>query len=419
MAEAGWVSDVRVFGGLKFVKLRDRRGTVQLVFPKKAVSAELFDSVDSLSKESVVWAEGVAKKSAQAVGGMEVVPSQMKVLSQAEAPIPLDISGKIDSDLSARFDWRFLDLRQEKVRALFSVRSVFFRLVVDFFERNGFTCIQSPKLTSAGVESGAELFKVDYFGRPAYLAQSPQIYKQMMVAAGFERVFELGPVFRAEKSNTTRHVTEFTGLDMEMGFIESENDVMDVLEELFKDVLTRLPGACAKELEILGVSVQVPKKIPRIPLQEARNWLKSQGKVLPAEEDLDPEGEQMAGKWVKEKFGEEFVFLTRYPWIKRPFYHMKPEGEPGLTRSFDLLWNGLEVCTGAQREHRYEILKSQAKEKGLDLDSMADYAAIFRYGCPPHGGAGLGLDRLMAQLLHLENVKEAILLPRDPLRLTP
>ncbi|HIH17020.1 MAG TPA: aspartate--tRNA(Asn) ligase, partial [Candidatus Diapherotrites archaeon] len=248
---------------------------------------------------------------------------------------------------------------------------------------------------------------------------SPQIYKQMMVCAGFEKVYEIGAVYRAEKSQTTRHLTEFTGIDFEMGFIDSFHDPMDVIEGMFRHVIAELNKNCAKELALFNRKPVVPKKIPRLSLDEAKKLLAAQGKKIPDGEDLDPEGERLIAKIVKEKFGEEFVFLTHYPWGKRPFYHMRPVDDPKVTLSFDLVWNGIEVSTGAQREHRYEVLKAQAKEKGLDLDAMKDYANLFKYGAPPHGGAGLGLDRFVECLLELDNIREGILLPRDPIRLTP
>ncbi|MBN2127294.1 MAG: aspartate--tRNA(Asn) ligase [Candidatus Diapherotrites archaeon] len=415
----GWVSELRIFGGIKFIVLRDRTGLAQIVLPKKEVSKELFDLVDSFSKESVILVHGLVKKAEQAMNGFEIVPEKIELISKAEAPIPLDISGKIESDLSSRLDWRFLDLRTLKNNALFKIRSKTFKAVIDYFDSLDFTAIQTPKITSAGVESGAELFEIKYFDKKAFLSQSPQIYKQMMVAAGFEKVYEIGPIFRAEKSHTTRHLTEFTGVDFEMGFIKDESTVMDIIEGMLKHIISSIKKECEKELKLFEVELIVPTKIPRIPIQEIRKMLKEKGKIIPENDDLDAEAEELLGKIVKEKFNSEFVFATNYPFTKRPFYHMKPENDSNGTRSFDLIWNGVEIATGAQREHRYEILKAQGKEKGVNLDEMKDYAAIFKYGCPPHGGVGFGLDRIVQRMLKLENIKEALLLPRDPERLNP
>ncbi len=416
---AGWVSDIRDLGGLKFFVMRDKAGIVQITLPKKSVAKDVLAVADDVSKESVIQVEGEVKEAKQAPGGFEVVPEKLLLLSKAASPVPIDLSGKIETDLSKRLDYRFLDLRPEKRRAIFKIRSKMFKFCTEFFDKEGFTIIQTPKLTVAGVESGAELFPVVYFEREAFLSQSPQIYKQMMVAAGFERVFEIGPVFRAEKSHTTRHLTEFTGVDFEMGFISGPDDVMDEIEEMIKYIIKRLNEECKQELQMWGIDVKVPKKIPRITMVEAKKLLAAKGKKLPAEDDLDAEGEKQLGEIVKEKFKEEFVFVTLYPAKKRPFYHMMPANDKSVTLSYDLIWNGVEIATGSQREHRYEVLKKQAAEKGVDLDAMRDYANIFKYGCPPHGGVGLGLDRMVEQLLKLDNIREAILLPRDTERLTP
>lgn len=414
-----WVHEIRDLGNLKFLVLKDRTGFLQVTAKKGVVREEILSAIDSLSKESCVLVEGKVEKAAKAPNGIELLPEKIEILSKAFAPVPIDTSGKIQSDLSTRLDYRFLDLRNPKNLAVFKIRSSIFKYSTEFFDSKGFVNIQTPKLTTAGVESGAELFPVLYFGKEAFLSQSPQIYKQMMVAAGFERVYDIGSVFRAEKSHTVRHVTEFTGVDFEMGFIESEADVMDVIEAYFKYFLEKVSKDHRKELEVLGVKFSVPKKIPRITIEEAKKLLSEKGKKLSREDDLDAEAEKLLGEIIQKKFKEDFVFVTEYPWKTRPFYHMKPEGKKDLTKSFDLIWRGEEVATGAQREHRYEVLKAQAKEKGLDLDKMKDYANIFKYGCPPHGGVGLGLDRMVQMLLGLENVKEAILLPRDPERLTP
>jgi aspartyl-tRNA synthetase len=416
---AGWVQDVRIFGGIKFIIMKDRKGTLQLTLRKGEVPQEAFKLCDELTKESCIEAIGVVKPSEKARMGVELLPQELKVLNLADAPTPIDTSGKIQSDLSVRLDHRFLDLRNREKIALFEIRSAVYKFAVEYFDDMGFVNINSPKLTVMGAESGAELFEVDYFGRKAYLAQSPQIYKQMFVVAGFERVYEIGPVFRAEKSHTTRHLTEFTGIDFEQGFIESEHDVMDTVEGLARYIAENTKKRCTEQLEILGKEVMVPRKVPRISLDEAKTMLKEHGKLLPEHEDLDAEAEKLLGKIVREQYGEPMVLVYHYPWAKRPFYHMLCDHTDKCTKSFDLLWNGLEVATGSQREHRLEILKKQAKEKGVNLETMKPYLEIFQYGAPPHGGTGFGLDRIMEAMLQLPNIREAVLLPRDPERLTP
>lgn len=291
----------------------------------------------------------------------------------------------------------------------------------EFWAEHGFLEVHSPKLTPAATESGSELFTVPYFETEACLAQSPQFYKQMAMAAGFDRIFEIGPVFRANPSFTTRHDTEFTSVDMEVSWIDSHEDVMKIEETWLAYILSRISTEYGSEIEeTFGVKVVVPTlPFPRISLEEARVILAAQGHIISHKEDLDPEGERRLARHILEQHGHEFVFVTDYPVSVRAFYHMRQEDNPEITKSFDLLWKGLEVTTGAQREHRYERLKQQAEEKGVDLDSIRDYLGFFRYGCPPHGGMGVGLTRLLMILLNRSTVREVTYLYRGPNRLTP
>jgi len=415
----GWVQDLRNLSKIKFLILRDRSGDMQTIALKGATEEASFDALGSITNESVVEIVGTPKKNKESRWGIEVLIRNIKVVSASASPLPIDNSDKGQTHIDKRIDHRFLDTRNLKKQAIFKVRGKIAKILTNFFDNKGFTNINTPKITNIGVESGAELFIIDYFGKPAYLAQSPQIYKQMFVAGGFERVYEIGPVFRAEKSHTTRHLTEFTGVDFEMGFIDDYDDVMDLIEEMFIDLMSNLSTEAAEELKMLGVELQVPKKIPRLTMEEAKKMVAKKGKKYQDDEDLDAEGERILGEMIKEKYNSEFVFLTLFPWAVKPFYQMKPEGKADVTKSFDLLFNGVEVCSGSQREHRYEILKKQAKVKGLDLDKMAEYAEIFKYGAPPHGGAGFGLDRIAQRLLKLDNIREAVLLPRDPERTKP
>jgi len=415
---SGWVQEIRDLGKLKFLILKDKTGIVQVAMPKGHVPEKVMEEAGKLTKETAISVVGEVKEAKQAPNGFEIVPEKLEVLGHAEAPTPIDTSGKIESDLSKRLDHRFLDLRNEKGLAIFKVRSKFFKALVEFFDKEGFTNVNTPKITSAGAESGSELFPVVYFDKQAFLSQSPQLYKQTLVCAGFERVYEIAPVFRAENSNTPRHQTEFTGVDFEMGFIKDFNDVMDMIEEMIKFCIARLREECREELALWKIGLRVPKQIPRITMAEAKKMLAEKGKRIPEKEDLDAEAEKMLGELVKKKFGEDFVFVTKYPIEKRPFYHYYSK-EGKTTDSFDLIWNGVEIATGAQREHRYEILKKQAKEKGVNLDEMGFYAEIFRFGCPPHGGVGFGLDRMVQRLFGFDNIREAVLFPRDPERISP
>lgn len=417
----GWVDSLRVQGKISFLILRDREGVIQCFLNK-----ELTTKHKDLSKESVVLVKGnVKKRPAKQVrkelmtGEIELEATGLKVLSKAETPLPIEIEEETTTHIDKRLDYRFLDVRRNKIKAVFKVRSKVYQASVEFFAQEGFISIQTPKLTASGVESGAEEFKIDYFGRKAALSQSPQVYKQMFVAAGLDKVYEIAPVFRAEKSHTTRHLTEFTGIDFEMGFIKDEHDVMDIVEKYMKFILEKVKKECDAELKLLGVKINVPKKIPRLEMKEVKKLLKKWGKKIPEDEDLDPEGEKMINEIVKKKYNSELLFVINYPWKTRPFYHMRPEKDLKGTKSFDLIYRGVELATGAQREHRLKVLETQAKAKGVNLKKMAFYRDIFRFGCPPHGGAGLGLDRITEQLLGLGNVREAILLPRDVERLTP
>lgn len=415
----GWVQDLRNLSKIKFLILRDRTGDMQTIALKGTTEDASFAALGNITNESVVEIVGTPKKNKESRWGIEVLIKTISVLSAAATPLPVDNSDKGQTHIDKRIDHRFLDTRNLKKQAIFKVRGKIAKILTNFFDSKGFTNINTPKITTIGVESGAELFILDYFGKPAYLAQSPQIYKQMFVTGGFERVYEIGPIFRAEKSHTTRHLTEFTGVDFEMGFINDYDDVMDLIEEMFIYLMNNLSSEAVEDLKTLGVELEVPKKIPRITMEEAKKMLAKKGKKYKDDEDLDPEGEKLLGELIKEKYGSEFVFVTLFPAAVRAFYHMKPEGRADVTKSFDLLFNGVEICTGAQREHRYEILKKQAKAKGIDLDQMAEYAEIFQYGVPPHGGAGFGLDRITQRLLKLDNIREAVLLPRDPERTRP
>nr|MBA4404788.1 aspartate--tRNA(Asn) ligase [Nanoarchaeum sp.] len=414
----GWAHELRDLAKIKFVLLRDEQGILQCAIK----TGKPFDNFGELSQESVVEITGIVKKAQVkspevSIKEFEIEVSELKLLNKAEM-LPIQVIEKeIDTGLAKRLDYRFIDTRKRNISAIFKIRSSIYKNIVDFFDSESFVIINTPKITTIGLESGADSFVVDYFGKKAVLAQSPQFYKQMFTNGGFVRVMEIGQVYRAEKSNTTRHLTEFTGVDFEMGFIKDENDIMDMIEQMFKYIITNVKKEKEEELKILNVDLKVPKKIPRISMAELKKVLAKKGKKLKDDDDLDAESEKMIGEYVLEKFGEEFVFVTEYPFARRPFYHMKPENDLKSTRSFDLLWRGVEIATGAQREHRLDILQKQAKEKGVKIPKI--YEDIFRYGAIPHGGVGFGLDRITQRMLNLENIREALLLTRDMDRLTP
>jgi aspartyl-tRNA synthetase len=411
-AIAGWAQTLRLQRALQFVIVRDHTGAVQVTHRRDGTDLDRL--LDGLSAESAVRVTGqVVANPVVSLGGLELIPTLVVVENRAEAPLPIDAN----TGPEGRQDWRFLDVRRRPAaRLVFAVQTTVEQAMRSFAYAHGCTEMHTPKLMGTASESGAGVFEVGYFGRPAYLAQSPQFYKQLAIAAGVDRVFEVGPVFRAEPSFTSRHATEFTGVDVELGWIDGVEDVMDFEERMLAHVLASVEAEHGAALaEHFGAKVVVPAvPFPRITMAEA---LEIAG--TPGRDDLDPAGERAVAAWVRERTGHEFAFVTQYPASVRPFYHHRPAGSPGLTDSFDLLWKGLEITTGAQREHRYDVLLAQAAEKGLSPEPMRWYVDCFRYGCPPHGGFGLGLGRVLMVLLGLDSIREATFLFRGPNRLAP
>lgn len=415
----GFVDTVRDQKNVQFIILRDHTGKVQLVNVKKEGDNELSSLISSLTLESTIVVEGKVTAAPNVkLGGIEVELNSITVTSVAENPIPI----AADSSQEKQMDWRQISLRTEKNTLIFQVQTAMERAMRSFWYENDFLEIHSPKLMGTASESGSELFELDYFyNKKAYLSQSPQFYKQMAIASGFDRIFEIGPVFRANPSFTSRHDTEFTSVDMEFAGIESHHDIMAVEEEWITYFLSKLKNEYGEKIkDTFGVDVVVPTlPFPRITLLEAKQLLADKGHVIDESIDLDPQGERMLCKHFQEKLGHEFVFVTDYPANVRAFYHMRHDDKPELTKSFDLLWKGLEITTGAQREHRLEILKKQATERGFEHGPLEDYFNFFRYGCPPHGGCGIGLTRLLMILLNISNVREVTYLYRGPKRLRP
>lgn len=417
---AGWVHVVRAQSKIIFIVLRDREGTIQSVVLPDA--ADAFAAAKKLCHESVIALEGTLVSAEQAPRGLEVHVQKIDVLSAAdpELPMPIVDKGTNEADQTIRLDYRWLDLRKPAKLLTFKIWTAVEEAFREYFIANGFLQIHSPKLMSSPSESGAEVFEVKYFDDLAYLAQSPQFYKQMAMAAGFERVFEIGPVFRAEPSFTTRHATEFTGFDFEMSFIKSHQDVMDLWANALVHILKRVASAHGPSIEeAYEIKIQTPTlPFPQFTMAEAKALLKKHN-VPSNKDDLSPEEERRLGAIIKEQHGHDFVYVTEYPTSVRPFYHMRDAGHRRVTMSFDLLWKGIEITTGAQREHRYDILRSQATEAGLNLDLIQHYLNFFRYGCPPHGGAGIGPGRMIMTLLNLSSIRESTYIYRGVKRLTP
>ena len=418
---AGFVQTIRDQGSIKFLIVRDISRSVQVVITKS--SPEAMKIAESLNLESVVEIIGLAKEEKQAPDGIEIQAEKIKILSlsASELPIPVIEKGQEETDQQIRLDWRWIDLRKPKRALIFKVWTFMEQAFREYWTQNDYIEIHSPKLMSVPSESGAELFEVKYFDRKAYLAQSPQFYKQMAMAAGFEKVFEVGPVFRANPSFTSRHDTEFTGYDVEISFIESHQEVLEEEQKVIRYVIEKLKEKFGKEISAFYCrDLIVPKlPFPQVTMRQAKEILARLGVPSEKEGDLSPEEERKLSDYILEKEGHEFLFVTEYPIEVRPFYHMRLETNPKLTKSFDLLWSGLEITTGAQREHRYDVLVAQAKEKGLTLKPIQFYLNFFKYGCPPHGGFGLGPTRMLMKIFNIGNVREVTYLYRGVKRLEP
>jgi aspartyl-tRNA synthetase len=409
---------VRNLGGISFVILRDKHGVLQIAVPKKKVPPEIFDELTSVSRESVVRISGIVKESNQAKMGFEIVPTSVEVLSRAASPLPLGVVDKVGVEIETRYNNRFMDLRKADVRAVFEIKSMVLDLIDEYLRNEGFVEVFTPKIVASGAEGGASLFEIKYFDKIAYLAQSPQLYKQMLMSTGLDRVYEIGPAFRAEPSDTIRHVSEFISYDGEMAFVSSQRDVMDTIEGCMLHIIKGIMERGSKHLEVLGTAVTLPRSpFPVLTYSNAVEKLISEGRPMKEGEDLGTEDEKALGEFMRSK-GYDIYWIVEYPEASKPFYIMEKDGTP-FSHSFDLDYLGQEIASGGQREHRYDMLISRMEKKGLDVSSFKFYLDAFMYGMPPHGGWGLGLERLVQKMLGLPNVREAILFPRDRNRLTP
>lgn len=410
----GFVHTTRVQSKIIFLVLRDITGIVQVIVMKDSPT---FETVKGLTSESVVEVVGKVKSEANAPGGLEIDIISINVLSVANADIPMPIfmkKGAEETEAPIRFDYRWLDLRKPEKAQIFKVWTELEKGIRDYFVKNNFIQIYTPAFMNTASETGADVFEVKYFDRKAYLAQSPQFYKQMGIASGFEKVFMAGPVFRAELSFTTRHLTEFTGWDFEIAYINSHHDLMDLEEGILVSGFEALKKAFPE------MNITIPTRpFPRIPIVEVKKILAGKNIGSPEDHDISPEEERAIYEYVKEKYNHDFVFVTDYHKSKSAFYHMRTTEDADRSRRADLLYRGIEITTLAQREHRIDVLEKQAIEKGMDLEVLKDYLNFFRWGCPPHGGGGIGPGRLIMKILDLPNVREATYLPRDVKRLNP
>jgi aspartyl-tRNA synthetase len=412
---AGWIHEERDLGGLTFLLVRDRTGILQVTIPKKKVSAEVLAAVKKASRESVISCEGIVRAIEKAPGGRELVPETFNVISYADTPLPLDVSEKVPAELDTRLDVRYLDLRKPRVNAIFLIRNAALRAISEYLWDHHFTQVQTPKIVAAATEGGTELFPLAYFDKEAFLNQSPQLYKQMLMGAGFDRVFEIGPIFRAEEHNTVRHLNEAISIDIEMSFAD-DLDAMKMLEKIVSHAYLKIVDVCSDELAILGLNdFDIPKTpFPKITYQEAIDIATAKGEILSFGDDLSTAAEKIVG----DEMGTMY-FITEWPSSIRPFYSMPFVNDPEICRAFDMMHPKMELSSGAQRCHIYDLLVNQIKSKGLNPDAFEFYLNPFRYGMPPHAGWGLGAERLIMVMLNLQNIREGVLFPRDRHRVSP
>ncbi len=412
---AGWVEDIRNIGSIAFIIIRDKKGTLQVTGLKKE-HPELFEKLVNLPRESVVSVKGLCQKSGKARNGYEILPHEVKVLSPSDSPLPLGVVDKVDADLDTRLDNRFIDLRKSDVQSIFQIRSAVIGSVHETLRSMDFYEVHTPKLIGTSSEGGTDVFKLGYFDRDAYLAQSPQLYKQMLMSSGFDRVYEIAWYFRAEEHNTRRHLNESTAVDVEMAFIENEEDVMRVLETLVSSMWTRA-GDQINALKTLDKSLEVPSiPFPRVTYDEALSLLSDHNCEVEWGEDLSTEEEKLLGTIMQEK-GHDFYFITKYPLSAKPFYTMPKEEK--YSCGFDLECKGVELASGSQRIHDVDLLTKRMESLELKTEAFESYLKSFKYGMPPHGGFGFGIERFMMELLDIYNIRECILFPRDRTRLYP
>ena len=417
----GFVDNIRNLQYVQFVILRDGTGKLQMTIEKNDENKDLVQIVDSLTLESTVKVNGKLLESPKVkLNGMELIPNKIEVTSKSLPELPIDIKNKDNTLRETRLDYRFLDLRREDNNLFFKCETLFEHALRQYCIDNNFIEIHSPKIAAGAAESGAEVFKIDYFGQTACLSQSPQFYKQMAMASNFDKVFEIGPAFRAENSHTSYHATEINMADVEMSYIDSYEDVMDFEEKWIKYALDKLKEKYGEAIEkqfnvkISDTSI----KIPRITFAEGKKILKEKfNYVGEREDDLERKEENLLCEYAKKEYNSDFIFVTKFPFSARPFYHNLDEN--GLTNSYDLLFKGIEITTGAQREHRVDILEKQMIEKGIKPESLDFYLDFFRYGMPPHGGFAIGIARVLMQIFEIDNIREATFIYRGPTRLNP
>jgi len=412
---AGWVHEIRDLGGIMFLILRDREGMAQITLFKKTIDPEVLKTAKALSRESVVLVEGEVKAEAKAPGGYELVPIKIDLLNPAKSPLPMDTTGKVDAELDTRLDNRFMDVRRPKTQAVFHIRHHMLSAVREFLEQEGFIEINTPKVVATATEGGTALFPITYFDTEAFLNQSPQLFKQLMMSGGMDKVFEIGPIFRAEEHDTRRHLNEATSIDIEASFMDHE-DVMVILENLVVYVYEKVAERASHNLKTLGIELNIPTApFRRLTYDEAIEVNNENSKeFLEWGDDLSTNAEKVIGKVIGEHY-----FITDWPTEIKPYYTQPYEDKPTITKAFDMMHPRMELSSGAQRVHDHDMLHKRIQDQGLNPEGFEFYLKAFRYGIPPHSGWGLGAERLLMTMLDVDNIRDVVLFPRDRKRVSP
>jgi nondiscriminating aspartyl-tRNA synthetase len=417
---SGWVHEIKDLARTRFIWLRDRHGIAQVTILKSSATPEILKNSNSLGREDVIGVEGAPVKERVAKIGAEISPTKIELISKSLETVPLDISGKIESNLDARLDWRVIDLRKRENLAIFQIQSKLVEGMVEYLHRNEYLQVFTPCLLGGISEGGAEVFKVDYFGNEAFLRQDPQLHRQLCIAAGFDRIYDLGPNWRAELSHTPRHLCEHRGMAVEFGFMNDETDMMRVEEGVVVAAIQKVKDQCNRELELLHITPEIPRTpFPEVRFPDIYDILEQYGKQLPAGSDLDTEAETLLCRFVKDKHKADAFFINRFPSKVKPFYVMRVDHEPQWARSVDFVYRGVEQSSGGQREHRYQKIIKQLEEQQINPEGMKWFTDPFKFGVPPHGGFCLGIERFTMSFLDKENVRETTLFPRTPERLRP
>ncbi|MEM3781781.1 MAG: aspartate--tRNA(Asn) ligase [Candidatus Micrarchaeaceae archaeon] len=416
----GWVSRLKDLKNARFAWVTDKTGTVQITFAKGKTTEELFSFFDSLNLHDFVVVKGVVPEKRLAKNFKELLPKEIRIVGKAEKPLPIDVNNIFKAELETRLDWRSIAVREPKLMLALKAQSSFVEGIASYLNKHDFAIVFTPSIMGVASEGGSEVFPIVYYDKTTYLRQDPQLHRQLLMAAGMDKIYEIGPSWRAELSHTPRHLSEHRTCAAEISFIEDEHDVMRVEEEAVQSGVRNVAEKHKDELEEMGIQVTVPKvPFPELDFPEVYDILRELGRQTPKGKDLEHESELALAKYVKEKYDSEFFFINKFPFKAKPFYVMRYDDNPDYARSFDLEYKGIELSSGGQREHRYDKIIAQAKEKGISTESIMWFAKFFRYGAPPHGGFSLGIERTVMQLLNMQNILEVPAFPRTPERTVP